>query len=265
MCEKCSLTPLTLFVYMLTHAAQNGAPTQGITRGEMSYNALFSVDCSRCKSDFTYPVSASAICGCNGTQGKLPYSADTMFVAVEWADNEWRREADPGPAALTYILPFLKQKYSPSVPAFIPLCLNVIGNPLTVLCSYWMMTLVYVIIKKCYPQTKQIVDLVRKLWIQQQNVLIFYRFQGIFCQYIRGAEEKLVFCFIFLFTSLISLLPLLIVLPSSLLLSLRIIEADMVFCVIFMHSELVEKQLYKINPLWLLLSLLGSGFLSAWL
>lgn len=35
---------------------------------------------------------------------------------------------------------------------------------------------------------------------------------------------------------------------SSLLLSLRIIEVDVAFCVIFMHSELVEKQLYKINP-----------------
>lgn len=51
-------------------------------------------------------------------------------------------------------------------------------------------------------------------------------------------------------------------LHCSLSLSLRIIGVDVVFCVIFMHSELVEKQLYKINPQRLLLSLLSSGFLS---
>lgn len=88
MCEKCSLTHLTLFVYILTHAAQNGTTHTGNYEGEMSYNVLFSVDCSRCKSDFTYPVSASTICGYNGTQGKLPYSADTMFVTIVRADNE---------------------------------------------------------------------------------------------------------------------------------------------------------------------------------
>lgn len=83
-------------------------------KGEMSYNVLFSFDCSRYKSDFTYPVPASAVCGYNGSHRKLPHSADTMFVAIVCADNEWRREADPGPAALTYILPFslfLRQKY----------------------------------------------------------------------------------------------------------------------------------------------------------
>lgn len=68
--------------------------------------------------------------------------------------------------------------------------------------------------------------------------------------------------FLFLFKRLISLLLLLIVLPSSLPLSLRIKGVDMVFCVIFMHCELVEKQHYKINPLWLLLSLFSSGFFS---
>lgn len=104
------------FVYILTHAAQNGTPRELLQlEGEMSYNVLFSFDCSCPKSDFTYPVSVSTICNYNDTQRKLLCGADTMFVTEVWADNEWRCETDPGPAALTYILPFslyLKQKYS---------------------------------------------------------------------------------------------------------------------------------------------------------
>ena len=82
---------------------------------EMSYNVLFSLDCSRRKSDFTYPVSTSTICAYEETHRKRPHSVDTVFVTLVWADNEWRPKADPRPAALTYILPFslyLEQKYS---------------------------------------------------------------------------------------------------------------------------------------------------------
>lgn len=104
--------------------------------GEMSYNVVFSLDCSRCKSDFTCPVSTSTICAYNDSHGKWPHSADTLFVTVVWADNEWRCEADPGPAALTHILPFslyLKLKYS------------VNSNPLIVFCScIWKKTYLFI-------------------------------------------------------------------------------------------------------------------------
>lgn len=94
--EKCSLTHLTvtsnkkiLFIYKhMQHTMAHPHRESPRLEGEMSYNVLLSFDCSCYKSDCTYPVSASAVCGYNGSHRKLPHSADAMFVTIVCADNE---------------------------------------------------------------------------------------------------------------------------------------------------------------------------------
>lgn len=68
------------------------------------------------------------------------------------------------------------------------------------------------------------------LWVQQPNVLILYINFG-------NTHDALKKNTYFL-SDLTSLLPLLIVLHSSLPLSSRIIRVDVVFCVIFMHAAI---------------------------
>lgn len=69
--------------------------------------------------------------------------------------------------------------------------------------------------------------------------------------------------FYFPFKSLTPLLPLLIVLHTSLPLSSRIIGVDVVFCVIFMHAAILNQSIVTavIPLLWLSLGVVAAVFL----